>query len=115
MKAIYTTVNSRKTFIGKHIDDSIVREFPFNTATLWQKESLSFDKKLLGYAEENGVKSFAFTDPKRGVRLEVSLERAISDGVDGEHGEGDQWYIPKASMMEVGYCKTAYISEEVVL
>ena len=49
------------------------------------------------------------------MRLEVSLERAISDGTDGEHGEGDQWYIPKSSMMEVVYYKTAYISEEVVL
>jgi len=115
MKAIYTTVNDRKTFIGKHIDDTIVREFPFNTATLWQNESLSFDKKLLGYAEENEVKSFAFTDPIRRVRLEVSLAAAISDGTDGEHGEGDQWYIPKSSMLEVGYYKTGYITEEVVL
>ena len=115
MKAIYTTVNDRKTFIGKHVDDTIIREFPFNTATLWQNESLSFDKKLLGYAEENNVRSFAFTDPKRRVKLEVSLEKAISDGTDGEHGEGDQWYIPKSSMLEVDYHKTGYASEEVVL
>jgi hypothetical protein len=115
MKAIYTTVNDRKTFIGKHIEDTIVREFPFNTAMLWQKESLSFDKRLLAYAEVNGIKTFAFTDPKRGVRLEVSLETALAQGSEEEYGEETQWYIPKSAMIEVGYYKTAYVTEEVVL
>jgi hypothetical protein len=35
MKAIYTVVNDRKTFIGKHIGESIVREFSFASAVLW--------------------------------------------------------------------------------
>ena len=47
MKAIYTNVNGKKIFIGKHIEDSIVRECSFASATLWQNKSLSFDKKLL--------------------------------------------------------------------
>ena len=67
MKAIYTNVNGKKIFIGKHIEDSIVREFSFASATLWQNESLSFDKKLLKYAEDKGVESFIFSDPKKRI------------------------------------------------
>ena len=53
MKAIYTTVNNRKTFLGKHINNTIVREFPFSKAVLWQNKGLGFDKRLLEYAKEN--------------------------------------------------------------
>ena len=56
MKAIYTTVNNRKTFLGKHINNTIIREFPFSKAVLWQSKNLGFDKRLLEYAKENKVK-----------------------------------------------------------
>jgi hypothetical protein len=116
MKAIYTTVNGRKIFIGKHIEDSIVREFSFASATLWQNESLSFDKKLLKYAEDKGVESFIFSDPKKKTRLKIGLESAINKGADGQHGQGNQWYIPRKHMEELdGYKRTAYVTDEVVI
>ena len=116
MKAIYTNVNGKKIFIGKHIEDSIVREFSFASATLWQNKSLSFDKKLLKYAEDKGVESFIFSDPTKKARLKIDTKSAINKGVDGQHGQGNQWYIPKEHMEEMDeYRRTAYVTDEVVI
>ena len=116
MKAIYTEVNGRKIFIGKHIGDAIVREFSFDTATLWQNESLSFDRGLLKYAEGNGGKSFIFSDHKKRIRLKIDIKSAINNGAEGQHGQGNQWYIPRKFMDKMeGYKKTAYVTDEVVV
>jgi hypothetical protein len=116
MKAIYTKVNGKKIFIGKHIGDSIVREFSFASATLWQNKSLSFDKKLLKYAEDKGVESFIFSDPKKRTQLKIGIESVITNGADGQHGQGNQWYIPKEHMEEMDeYRRTAYVTDEVVI
>ena len=116
MKAIYTKVTGKKIFRGKHIGDSIVREFSFASATLWQNKSLSFDKKLLKYAEDKGVESFIFSDPRKRTRLKIGLESAINNGAAGQHGQGNQWYIPKEHMEEMdGYRRTAYVTDEVVI
>ena len=114
-KAIHTTINGRKTFIGKHIGDTLVREFEFSTAVLWQNESLSFDYRLLEYAKENDIKTLVFSDPAKRTRLQISLDSAIKLGEEGEHGEEKQWYIPMSALAESKYYKTLYISEEVLL
>jgi len=114
-KAIYTKINGRKTFIGKHIDDKIVREFEFNTAVLWQDKTLSFDKRLLDYAKGNEIKAIVFSDPKKMVRLEIGLDDVLKVGRAEEYGEEVQWYIPMSSASETPYYKTAYISEEIAL
>ena len=95
MKAIYTTVNNRKTFLGKHINNTIVREFPFSKAVLWQNRGLGFDKRLLEYAKENKVKQFIFSDPIKKISLKIGIKAAIFNGEENNYGEGLQWYIPK--------------------
>ena len=57
-KAIYTYINGRKTFVGKQINDVIHREFDFSKAVLWQNKELSFDERLLLYAQNQKIKSF---------------------------------------------------------
>ena len=115
-KAIYTTVNGRKTFVGKHIGDAIVREFPFASSVLWQNESLSFDKRLLDYAKNNAVKLFVFSDLVKKLYLKLSLESILSAGSDGYHGAGSQWYIPmKSAEILESYTTTPYIKDELVI
>ena len=114
MKAIYTVVNDRKTFIGKHIGESIVREFA--SAVLWKNKSLSFDKKLLKYAEDNKVKLFIFSDSLKKKRLKMDIRSIIDNGLDGHNGAGQQWYIPVELMDELkGYVKTTYIRDEIII
>jgi len=116
MLAIYTDVNNRKTFLGKHIKNEIVREFPFSKAVLWQNKNLGFDKKLLKYAEDNNIKSFIFSDPIKGISLKIGIKAAISNGKENEFGQGVQWYIPKSIMKKLDiYRKTPYIKKEVII
>jgi len=116
MIAIYTDVNNRKTFLGKHIKNEIVREFPFSKAVLWQNKNLGFDKKLLKYAEDNNVKSFIFSDPLKGISLKIGIKAAISNGKEDNFGQGVQWYIPKSIMKKLDtYRKTPYIKKEVII
>jgi len=69
MKAIYTEINGKKIFVGKHIKNEIIREFPFSKAVLWQNKNLGFDIRLLKYAKEHNVKSFIFSDPVKTISL----------------------------------------------
>ena len=116
MLAVYTDINGRKTFLGKHIDNEIVREFPFTKAVLWQDKNLGFDKRLLKYAKENNVKSFIFSDPIKGISLKIGIKAAISNGKQNEFGQGQQWYMPKSIMkiLEI-YRKTPYVKKEVII
>ena len=57
MKAVYIYNRGRKTFIGKHIKDVIYREFAFTRAVLWQNKSLSFDSRMLAYAQSQSGKN----------------------------------------------------------
>ena len=116
MKAIYTTVNNRKTFLGKHINNTIIREFPFSKAVLWQTKGLGFDKRLLGYATSNKVKQFIFSDPVKRISLKIGIRAAIFNGEENNYGEGLQWYIPKSMMKKIeGYRKAPYIKKEVII
>ena len=116
MLAVYTDINGRKTFLGKHIDNEIVREFPFSKAVLWQDKNLGFDKRLLKYAEENNVKYFIFSDPIKGISLKIGIRAAISNGNQNEFGQGTQWYMPKSIMKKLDkYRKTPYVKKEIVI
>ena len=116
MLAVYTDINGRKTFLGKHIDNEIVREFPFTKAVLWQDKNLGFDKRLLKYAKENDVKSFIFSDPLKGISLKIGIKAAISNGKQNEFGQGQQWYMPKSIMKRLEiYRKTPYVKKEVII
>jgi len=116
MLAVYTDINGRKTFLGKHINNEIVREFPFSKAVLWQDKNLGFDKRLLKYAEENNVKYFIFSDPIKGISLKIGIRAAISNGNQNEFGQGTQWYMPKSIMKKLDkYRKTPYVKKEIVI
>ena len=116
MLAVYTDINGRKTFLGKHIDNEIVREFPFTKAVLWQDKNLGFDKRLLKYDKENNVKSFIFSDPIKGISLKIGIKAAISNGKQNEFGQGQQWYMPKSIMKRLEiYRKTPYVKKEVII
>ena len=115
MYAIYTYINGRKTFLGKHIKDEIVREFPFTKAVLWQNKNLGFDIRLLAYAKEHKIKRFIFSDPVKGFSLRVGIRAAINNGKENEYGKGKQWYIPKSIMSAEAYRKTPYIKKERIL
>jgi hypothetical protein len=116
MLAVYTDINGRKTFLGKHINNEIIREFPFSKAVLWQDKNLGFDKRLLKYAKENDVKSFIFSDPIKGISLKIGIRAAVSNGKQNEFGQGTQWYMPKSIMKRLEtYRKTPYVKKEVII
>ena len=116
MYAIYTRVNDRKTFLGKHINNTIIREFPFNKAVLWQNKNLGFDKRLLSYARDNKVKQFIFSDPVKRISLKIGIRAAIFNGEENNYGEGLQWYVPKSIMKKIdNYRKAQYIKKEVII
>jgi|TARA_R100000789_G_C2884563_1_gene115561 hypothetical protein len=116
MIAICTEINGKKRFLGKHIDDEIIREFPFSKAVLWQKKDLGFDIRLLKYAENHNVKSFIFSDPIKAISLKIGVRAAKNQGRKDEYGEGTQWYVPKSIMKRLDkYRKTPYIKKEVML
>jgi hypothetical protein len=110
MYAVYTEVNGRKIFLGKHIKDQIFREFPFSKAVLWQNKNLGFDKRLLNYAKQNKVKAFIFSDPIKGISLKIGIRAAINNGKE------NQWYIPKSIMKRLDeYQKTPYAKKERII
>ena len=116
MYAIYTMVNNRKTFLGKHVNNTILREFPFSKAVLWQNKNLGFDKRLLSYAEDKKVKQFIFSDPVKRISLKIGIRAAIFNGEENNYGEGLQWYIPKSIMKKIdSYKKAPYIKKEVII
>jgi hypothetical protein len=115
-KAIYTYVNGRKTFVGKRIKDSIHREFDFSKAVLWQNKELSFDEKLLTYAQNNQIKAFIFSDTRKKTSFKFGLKKILNNGhFSGKHGVGDQWYFPKDIGKEIKYVKTPYVKNEITL
>lgn len=115
MKAIYIYNRGRKTYIGKHIGDTIFREFAHRRAILWQDNSLSFDAKLLKYAKSKNVKKFVFTDTVKRKSSEIGILSLINNGQKGEHGEGEQWYFPADLPKKIKYKKTPYVKTEVIL
>ena len=114
MKAIYTSIKGRKTFLGKHIKDTIYREFPFSKAVLWQNKELSFDKRLLDYALKTKVKNFVFTDPIKRISLKAGIKALKNNGYEKEYGEGVQWYFSKQLVNKLPeVAKTPYVKQEV--
>ena len=117
MYAIYATINGRKTFLGKHIRDSIYREFPFSKAVLWQNKNLGFDVRLLEYAKENKVRSFVFADSTKKESFKIGIK-----SFDKHHksktintSQGEQCYINKDWLNRAEYQKTPYVKNEVIL
>jgi len=115
MKAIYIINRGRKTFIGKHINDIIYREFAFNRAVLWQNKSLSFDVRMLEYAQNQNVKKFVFTDTVKKESHEIGIQALIINSHVADHGEGDQHYFPLNLAQKIRYKKTPYVKNEVIL
>ena len=116
MYAIYTMISNRKTFLGKHVNNTILREFPISKAVLWQNKNLGFDKRLLSYAEDKKVKQFIFSDPVKRISLKIGIRSAIFNGEENNYGEGLQWYIPKSFMKKIdSYRKAPYIKKEVII
>ena len=111
-KAIYTDVNGRKTFLGKHINDTIIRDFPFAKAVLWQDKELSFDKRLLAYAQLKSIKYFIMSDSKNKISLKFGIRAISNNGTPKNHGQGEQWYFPKDIGKKIKYKKTPYVKEE---
>ena len=114
-KAIYTYINGRKTFVGKQINDVIHREFDFSKAVLWQNKELSFDERLLLYAQNQKIKSFVFTDTRKKTSFKFGLKKILNNGRFDQHGVGDQWYFPKDIGKEIRFKKTPYVKKEVIL
>ena len=121
-KAIYTWIipkgqkKERKTFLGKHIGNTIYREFPFSKAVLWQNKELSFDKRLLDYALETSVKYFVFTDPVKRISLKAGIKSIENNGYAEQYGEGTQWYFSKQLARKLSQQeRTPYVSNEVVI
>ena len=121
-KAIYTWITpkgqkkERKTFLGKHIGNTIHREFPFSKAVLWQNKELSFDRRLLDYALETNVKYFVFTDPIKRISLKAGIKAVENNGYAEQYGEGQQWYFSKQLARKLSQQeKTPYVSNEVVI
>ena len=110
-KALYIEFNGSYRFIGKHIKNNIIREFPFAKAVLWQNKSFSFDKKLLDYAKQNAVENFVFADLHKNVYLRLSMNSVLQNGSDGDYGYGLQWYVPMSVGEELEtYKKSPYVS-----
>ena len=115
MKAVYIYNRGRKTFIGKHINDVIYREFAFNRAVLWQNKSLSFDVRMLEYAQNKNVKKFVFTDTVKKESLEIDIQAFENNSHVADHGEGEQHYFPLNLAQKIRYKKTPYVKNEVIL
>ena len=115
-KAIYVHVNGKKTFVGKHIKDQIVREFDFSKAVLWQHKELSFDKSLLTYALDKKVKSFIMTNTRNKSSFKFGIQAIVNNGhYMKEYGEGEQWYFSKDIGKKIKYLRTPYVKQEVIL
>ena len=115
-KAIYVHVNGKKTFVGKHIKDQIVREFDFSKAVLWQHKELSLDKSLLTYALDKKVKSFIMTNTRNKSSFKFGIQAIVNNGhYMKEYGEGEQWYFSKDIGKKLIYVMTLYVKQEVIL
>ena len=117
MKAIYAEINGRKTFLGKHINSTIIREFPFRTSMLWQDKSLGFDLRLYEYAKKSNVKSFVFANSTKKESFKIgikSFEKHYTLGTINKK-QGEQCYISKDWLNRAEYKKTSYIKDEIVL
>ena len=112
-KAIYTFINDKKIFLGKHIGNNIIRDFSFHSAVLWKDKELGFDIRLLTYAKNEGIKKFLFQDHARHLSLEIGIRKAINNGSVGNNGQGTQWYIPKSIMKKIDPIRTPYVKKEV--
>ena len=115
-KAIYTYINGRKTFVGKHIKDKIHREFDFSKAVLWQHKEFSFDKNLLVYATNNNIKSFIMTNTRDNTSFKFGIRAIVNNGhYMKEYGEGEQWYFSKDIGKKVKFSRTPYVKHEIIL
>ena len=115
MKAVYIDNRGRKTFIGKHIKDVIYREFAFTRAVLWQNKSLSFDSRMLAYAQSQSVKKFVFTDTVKRKSYEIGIRALTNNSHTEDHGQGEQLYFPLDLAKKIKYKKTPFVKKEVVL
>ena len=115
-KAIYVHVNDKKTFVGKHKKNQIIREFDFSKADLWQHKALSFDKSLLTYALNNKIKSFIMTNTRNKSSFKFCIQAIVNNGhYMKEYGEGEQWYFSKDIGKKIKYLKTPYVKHEIIL
>ena len=115
--ALVTKVNKRKIFLGKHIGNIIVREFPFRHAVLWKDGAIGFDIRLMEYARENKVKKFIFTDTVKDESFQIGFKSLDNNKwVNTESSnEGEQVYIKKDLLKKREYVNTPYIKNELYI
>ena len=114
-KAIYTYINDRKTFIGKHVGDALIRDFSFHSAVMWKDKELGFDIRLLTYAKNEKIKRFIFQDHAKQISLEIGIRKLMNNGSLANNGQGTQWYIPKSIMKKINPIRTPYVKNEVTI
>ena len=115
--ALVTRVNKRKIFLGKHIGDIIIREFPFRHAVLWKDGAIGFDTRLMEYARKNKVKKFIFTDTVKTESFQIgfkSLDNNKWTSTENSN-EGEQVYIKKDLLKKREYVNTPYIKNELYI
>ena len=115
--ALVTKVNKRKIFLGKHIGDIIVREFPFRHAILWKDGAIGFDIRLMEYARKNKVKKFIFTDTVKTESFQIGF-RSLDNNkwISTESAkEGEQVYIKKDLLKKRDFVNTPYIKNELYI
>ena len=97
-KAIFTTVNSKRIMLAKHIGNALIRELPFKQSVLWKTKSFGFNKKLLDYAKQNDVEKFIFADLLKQSYIQIGMDVMLREGSEDNYGCGLSWYVP----MDVG-------------
>ena len=79
--ALYLTIDGQRKFVGKHIGNTIYRDFPFSKAKLRKGDALGSDIRLLEYARYHNVAGFVFTDPKKKVSLVGLRSKQLLRGI----------------------------------
>ena len=115
--ALVTEVKGRKIYLGKHIENTILREFPFRSAVLWKENAIGFDIRLLEYAKENKVKGFVFTDSLRKESFKIGIKSMMNNHwIKTENEtEGEQVYINRDLLKKTKYYKYPFIKNELYL
>ncbi len=113
MKTIWTRYKNKPILIGKHIDNNIIRELPFNKAILWKLNSFSLPQKLVDYAERNAVENFIFADLLKQQYVKISMQSVLEKSTKDDYGFGPHVYVPVDEGVELeSYVKAPYTDKE---
>ncbi len=112
--ALYLTIDGQRKFVGKHIGNTIYRDFPFSKAKLRKGDALGSDIRLLEYARYHNVAGFVFTDPKKKVSLAISIDNLEKHYFESEENpkEGRQFRVNMEHLKKIKHIKTDYTNFE---